>query len=176
LARSLASGVPTGTCCPGLHQDLIDDAGLEDLDLNRALLRLDHGDHVAAPHLLARLLQPFHQGAGLHVGAKGRHDEVAHDGLTRLLALAAIASGCGSAACVRRHHGHVPIAQERQQLGDEQRPRLEVDGRAPKGVLERRGVVHVDRHHSVNSDRLDQLGDIAVVIGSRSWVRRSFLA
>ena len=64
-------------------------------------------------------------------------------------------------ARVRRDDDHRLLAQQRQQVGDEQRARLEVDGRAPKGVLERRKVVHVDHHHSVDPDRLDQLGDIA---------------
>ena len=92
-------GVPTGTLSPGLHQNPVEHARLEDLD--RPLLGVDHGYDVAALHDVAWLLQPFDQGAGFHVGAERWHDEFAQAGLTKLCAAAAIIAGCGSAACSR---------------------------------------------------------------------------
>jgi hypothetical protein len=40
----------------------------EDLDLDGALLRLDHRDDIALRHTVAGLDQPFDQLARLHVG------------------------------------------------------------------------------------------------------------
>ena len=81
------------------NADLLDDAVLEDLDLDRPFLRLDDGHDVAAADLLARSDPPLDQGAGFHVRAQGRHDEVGHDdGRTSPRAAAAMVSFCGRAA------------------------------------------------------------------------------
>ena len=61
-----------------LHQDLLDDPVLPDLDLDRALVGLDDGHDVAAHHAVARLHLPLDEGARLHVGAQGRHAEFSH--------------------------------------------------------------------------------------------------
>ena len=55
---------------PDRHRKFGHDAGVEDLDLDRALLRLHHGHDIATLHVVAWLHQPFDQRAGLHVGAK----------------------------------------------------------------------------------------------------------
>ena len=54
--RISASGVPTGTFVPGSTSSRSTDAGLEDLDLDRALLGLDDGDDVALASRVAGLL------------------------------------------------------------------------------------------------------------------------
>ena len=64
-----------------LDQDLLDLAGLEDFDLDRAFLGLDHGDDVAALDPIAGLDQPFDQRAGFHVGAERGHAELDHGAL-----------------------------------------------------------------------------------------------
>ena len=63
---------------PGLDQQLLQRPILENLDLDCALLGLDHGDDVAAMDLIAGFPQPFDQRARLHVGAQRRHGELAH--------------------------------------------------------------------------------------------------
>ena len=67
-----------------IDQDLLDLAGLEDLDLDGALLRLDHGDDVAALDPIAGLDQPLDQRARLHVGAEGGHAELDHGAVLTL--------------------------------------------------------------------------------------------
>ncbi len=83
------------------HDDLGNDAFVEDLDLDGALLGLDNGDDVALLDPLPGLDQPFDDGAGLHVGAERRHPEISHAGRTRLRAAAAIVAGWGNAASSR---------------------------------------------------------------------------
>ena len=63
----------------GRDDGLIEDTVFKDLDFNRAFLRVDHRDNVAALDRVARMLQPFDQRAGLHVGAERRHSELRHD-------------------------------------------------------------------------------------------------
>ena len=88
-----------------LDQDLLDLAGLEDFDFDRALLRLDHGDDVAALDPIARLDQPLDQRARLHVGAERGHAEFDHGVLyarpSAALAAATILGTCGIAAFSR---------------------------------------------------------------------------
>jgi hypothetical protein len=49
------------------------DAVMKDLYLDSALLGLHHGDDVALGEGLARLQDPFDEGASLHVGTEGGH-------------------------------------------------------------------------------------------------------
>ncbi len=83
-----------------LDQNPVEDAGLESLDLDRALLGLDRGNHFAALDLIARLLHPLDQSAGIHVRAQRWHLEFAHRRSTCLQA-ATMDSGCGVAASSR---------------------------------------------------------------------------
>jgi hypothetical protein len=73
---------------------------MEDLDLDRALLRLDHRNDVAAFESVARLLQPLDELAVVHVGAERGHAELAHARITRRTA-DTIPSTCGVAASSR---------------------------------------------------------------------------
>ncbi len=60
-------------------EELVDDAGLEDLDIDVGLVGVDDGDDVAAAHLVAGLHPPLDDRPGLHVGAEGRHAELSHE-------------------------------------------------------------------------------------------------
>jgi hypothetical protein len=51
---------------------------VEYLDLDGALLRLDHRDDVAAFQWVAGLLQPFDQRAGFHVCSERWHAKLDH--------------------------------------------------------------------------------------------------
>jgi hypothetical protein len=87
------------------HDGSIDHAGVEDLDLDGALLGIDDRDDVAAGDRVARLLQPLDECAGFHVGAEGWHAELDHEedtpaGMSARVA-STIARGCGSAASSR---------------------------------------------------------------------------
>ena len=53
---------------PDRHCEFGHDAIVEDLDLDRALLRFHHRHDIAALHVIAGLHQPFDQRAGFHVG------------------------------------------------------------------------------------------------------------
>jgi aminoglycoside phosphotransferase family enzyme len=64
-------------------------------------------------------------------------------------------------AGVGRDDDHLVAAERRGEVTPEQRPRLEMLGRAAEGVLERNGVVHVERHDPVDADRLERRGDVA---------------
>ena len=52
-----------------IDQDLFDLASLEGFDFDCAFLGLDHRDNITALDPIARLDQPFHQRARLHIGA-----------------------------------------------------------------------------------------------------------
>ena len=90
---------------PDGHEDLGQHAFLEDLDLERTLLRFHDRHDVAADDVVAGLLQPFHDRALFHVGAQRRHEEVAQAdlpcGLTSASAAAQIVSIWGTAASSR---------------------------------------------------------------------------
>jgi hypothetical protein len=79
------SEAPTGERNPDRHgvtefdEDLLDLPGLEDFDLNGALLRFDHGDDVAALDPITRFHQPLYRRARLHIGAERRHAKLGHD-------------------------------------------------------------------------------------------------
>ena len=72
----MAKGVPTGTLVPTSTRNSLDRARLEDLDLDRPLLRLHHGDDVAALDRIARLDQPLDERSRFHVGAQRGHAEL----------------------------------------------------------------------------------------------------
>ena len=61
-----------------IDEKLLDFAGFEDFDLDRAFLCLDDGDDVAAFDAIAGLDQPFHQRACFHICAEGGHAEIDH--------------------------------------------------------------------------------------------------
>ena len=73
----------------------------EDLDLDRALLRLHHRDNVARAHPIADLDMPFGERARLHVGAKRGHAKLAHVARTSWRAAAAMSCGWGRLASSR---------------------------------------------------------------------------
>ena len=54
----------------GGHEDLVDDAVLEDLDIDVGLVGVDHRDDVATAHRIAGMHQPFRDGALVHVGSE----------------------------------------------------------------------------------------------------------
>ena len=64
-----------------LDQHSLDLPGFEDFDLDRALLRLHHGDDIATLHAIAGLDHPFDKRARLHVGAERGHAEFRHDAI-----------------------------------------------------------------------------------------------
>ena len=65
-----------------LHSDFdqiaVENAVLERLDLDRALLGLHDRDDITMSDLVAGLLFPLDQRTGFHVGTKRRHDERSH--------------------------------------------------------------------------------------------------
>jgi hypothetical protein len=61
-----------------LHEELIDDPSLEDFKINDALLRLHHGDDIAALDLCTRLDEPLHECAGFHIRAQTGHAKLSH--------------------------------------------------------------------------------------------------
>ncbi|MNZ53228.1 hypothetical protein D3C78_711000 [compost metagenome] len=84
----------------GLDQQLEHPAFLPALDLHRRLGGVDHRDHLAAMHRIARCHLPLQQGAGIHVGAEGGHAEFDHRP-SNPFAAATIPGTCGSAASSR---------------------------------------------------------------------------
>jgi hypothetical protein len=58
--------------------DLLDDSGIKNFDLDRGLFRIDNGDDVSPLDRVAGLDQPLEDGAGLHVGTQGRHAKFSH--------------------------------------------------------------------------------------------------
>src|ERR1044072_2988318 len=63
---------------------------------------LDGRDHdIAFLDTVARLYKPLDESAGLHVGAKRRHQEIDHLPRTRVRATTTMSAGCGSAASSR---------------------------------------------------------------------------
>ena len=63
-------GVPTSTSWPTSTRNSLDDAVVPDLDVDVGLLRLDHGDQVAAVHGVARRDPPLDHPSFVHVGAE----------------------------------------------------------------------------------------------------------
>ena len=57
------------------HEELADDAVVEDLHLDVGLVGLDHRDEIAAVDRVAGLHEPFEEPALGHVGAERRHAE-----------------------------------------------------------------------------------------------------
>ncbi len=60
------------------HQERLDHALVDRLDLHGRLVGLDLGDHVAGPHRIADLHVPLGERALLHGGRQGRHQHVGH--------------------------------------------------------------------------------------------------
>jgi hypothetical protein len=61
-----------------LHEELLDDTCVEDFNINDALLRLHHGDDIAALDLRTRLYEPLYECAGFHIGAQTGHAKLSH--------------------------------------------------------------------------------------------------
>ena len=96
-----ARGAPTATVVPGSHEQLAEDAGFEDLDLDRPLLGLHDGDHLAALHRVAGMLQPLDERPGFHIRPQRGHAELAHARAERGLGGSDDRLTWGSAACSR---------------------------------------------------------------------------
>ncbi len=89
-------------CLAWLRQKLGDLSRLEDLDLDSPLLGFDHGDNIAARHLVAWCDKPLDELSLFHVSAQRRHREDTHDfNPGRAFTAATMSATCGRAACSR---------------------------------------------------------------------------
>ena len=111
VGRRSRSGRRTGRFDPGqrlphrdgrprLGQQLGHGAVLEHLDLDVGLVRVDDGDELPPNDVITRGHQPLHEGALLHVGTQGGHQELTHQrGIWRTAS--AMRSTSGSTAASR---------------------------------------------------------------------------
>ncbi len=86
-----ARGAPTATVVPGCTSSSPRTPVFEDLDLDRPLLGLDDGDHLAALDRIAGMLQPLDERPGLHIRPQRGHAELAHARPSVALAASTIA-------------------------------------------------------------------------------------
>ena len=61
---------------------------------------------------------------------------------------------------IGRNHGDILARKPRQEMIDEQAPRVEVDALAAKGILKGNDVVNIERGHAVGPRGLEQARDI----------------
>ncbi len=87
---------------PDLDQRPAHNAVVEDLDIDRPLLGLHHGNDVALGETLAGLLHPLDQGAGLHVCTQGGHAVEGNTHRPRVPLAAATMSGTWGRAASSR--------------------------------------------------------------------------